>query len=96
MASVVPDSIAGIARPSRAARAGLGRLATRRYLRGQLQQIDKQIEALIDDQTQMSWLSLERAAWTQPAAAEIVWTNRLELYYLHAIREAVLETLAYL
>lgn len=72
----------------------VGRNATRRYLQTQLRELDAQIEALTYAQMQDSWRMLERAAWTQPAAAEIVWTGRLELHYLYAVREALLETLA--
>lgn len=72
----------------------IGRDATRRYLRLQLLELDVQIEALIYVQTQEAWRMLERAAWMQPAAAKVIWTGRLELHYLQAVREAVVETLA--
>lgn len=75
---------------------GAGRVATRRYLRTQLKELDEQIEAILETQSRESWRALERAAAAQPAAAKIVWTSRLELYYLDAVREALLETLAYL
>jgi hypothetical protein len=72
---------------------GRRRDATHRYLRVQLRELDTRIEALMHVQQQASWRVLERAAWIHPAAAEVVWTGRLELHYLHAVREAMLETL---
>ncbi|MFQ5854738.1 MAG: hypothetical protein ACE5LU_03725 [Anaerolineae bacterium] len=71
----------------------LGRDAARRYLRSQLRELDAQIETLTHAQIQESWQILERAAWSQKGAAKIVWAGRLELYYLHAVREALVETL---
>jgi len=69
------------------------REALRQYLQKQLQRIDARIERLMQAQTQEQWFALERAAWTEPMAAEIVWDGMLELEYLHAMREAVIEAL---
>lgn len=76
--------------------AGMRRAVTRRHLQTQLEELDMQIETLLRLRMHESWRTLERAALTQPAAAEIVWTGRLELLYLNAVREALLETLTYL
>jgi hypothetical protein len=70
-----------------------GRDVARHYLHIQLRDLDAQIERLIRVQTHESWYMLERAAISQPAAAEIIWTNRLELHYLQAAREALVEIL---
>lgn len=69
------------------------REALRQYLERQLQRIDARIERLMEAQAQEHWSALERAAWTEPMAAEIVWDGMLELEYLHAMREAVIEVL---
>lgn len=74
----------------------LGRDVARRYLRSQLRELDTQIDTLMNAQVQESWKILERAAWSQKGAARIVWAGRLELYYLYAVREALLETLTHL
>lgn len=71
----------------------MGRSATRRHLQAQLREVDAQIESLLHTQMEEAWHILERAAWSQPAAAEIVWTGRLQLHYLYAVREALIETL---
>lgn len=70
------------------------REALRQYLQRQLQRIDARIERLMQAQAQEQWFALERAAWTEPMAAEIVWDSMLELEYLQAMREAVIETLS--
>jgi len=72
----------------------LAREALRMYLQKQLQRIDARIERLAQAQMQEQWAALERAAWAEPMAAEIVWDGMLELEYLHAMREAVIEALA--
>ena len=73
---------------------GVGRDVAKHYLRIQLRQLDTQIEQLNNMQLQDAWHMLERASWGQPAAAEVTWSGRLELFYLEAVRDALLETLA--
>jgi hypothetical protein len=72
----------------------LARDALRLYLQKQLERIDARIERLAQAQMEEHWAALERAAWTEPMAAEIIWDGMLEMEYLHAMREAVIEALA--
>ncbi|RME42714.1 MAG: hypothetical protein D6791_17095 [Chloroflexi bacterium] len=93
MARALPSVTSQIGNLHRVTQSGKGRDVTRRYLRNQLRELDIQIETLTRMQRQRTWRMLERAAWVEPEAAEVVWTGRLELYYLWAVRHALVETL---
>jgi hypothetical protein len=71
----------------------LSREVTRHYLHLRLRDLDAKIAHLTYVQEQEAWHVLERAAWREPAAAEIMWTGRLELHHLLAMREALANTL---
>ena len=71
----------------------VGRDITRHYIHAQIARLNEKIEQLIFIQTQASWYRLERAAWSSPEAAEVVWAGRLELHYLQMMRESLLEQL---
>lgn len=93
MARALPNAEHQIADLRRGSLRGVGRDTTRHHLLRQLRELDAQIETITHAQNQDWWQALERAMWLQPSAAKVVWTGRLQLHYLHTVRQALVETL---
>ena len=69
---------------------GMSRASLRRYLRFRLRLVEGRLHSLARER---DWLKeTGRLAWGGPAT-EGVWDGLLEIDYLHAMRDALLETM---